>query len=105
MTSINRTRLAGLPGKRVGGAQADKGPRRRAKDRRQFQAPRVFVRRDRWRAYAAAREAPARATAPRQAAAPPWSATCEEFAAVLPNWPVAGIERGRRLCSPPRRPV
>src|SRR6202008_653845 len=59
-------------------------------------------RRDRWRAYAAAREAPARATAPRQAAAPPWSATCEEFAAVLRNWPVREIERDVRLSSPQR---
>src|SRR5262249_4673078 len=52
-------------------------------------------RRDRGRAYAAAREA----TAPRQAAAPPWSATCEEFAAVLRNWPVREIERDVRLSS------
>src|SRR5207302_275942 len=59
-------------------------------------------RRDRWRAYAAAREAPARATAPRQAAAPGWSATCEELAAVLRNWPVREIERDVRLSSTQR---
>jgi hypothetical protein len=67
-------------------------PRREAQDDQR--APREYgSRRDRWRAYAAAREAPARATAPRPAAAPPWSATCEEFAAVLRNWPVREIER------------
>jgi hypothetical protein len=59
-------------------------------------------RRDRWRAYAAAREAAARETAPRQAAAPGWSATCEEFAAVLRNWPVREIERDVRLSGPQR---
>src|SRR6266581_6555001 len=59
-------------------------------------------RRHRWRAYAAAREAPARESAPRQAAAPGWSATCEEFAAVLRNWPVREIERDVRLSSPQR---
>jgi LTXXQ motif family protein len=76
-------------------------PRRQAQDDRR--APREYrSRRDRWRAYAAAREAPARATAPRQAAAPPWSATCEEFAAVLRNWPVREIERDVRLSSPQR---
>jgi LTXXQ motif family protein len=76
-------------------------PRRQAQDDRR--APREYrSRRDRWRAYAAAREAPARETAPRQAAAPPWSATCEEFAAVLRNWPVREIERDVRLSSPQR---
>jgi LTXXQ motif family protein len=76
-------------------------PRREAQDDRR--ASREYrSRRDRWRAYAAAREAPARATAPRQAAAPPWSATCEEFAAVLRNWPVREIERDVRLSSPQR---
>jgi len=76
-------------------------PRREAQDDRR--ASREYrSRRDRWRAYAAAREAPARATAPRQAAAPPWSATCEEFAAVLRNWPVREIERDVRLSSTQR---
>jgi hypothetical protein len=76
-------------------------PRREAQDDRR--APREYgSRRDRWRASAAAREAAARETAPRQAAAPPWSATCEEFAAVLPNWPVREIERDVRLSSTQR---
>jgi LTXXQ motif family protein len=76
-------------------------PRRQAQDdrreRREYRS-----RRDRWRAYAAAREAAARATAPRPAAAPPWSATCDEFVAVLRNWPVREIERDVRLSSPQR---
>jgi LTXXQ motif family protein len=77
-------------------------PRRQAQDERR--PPREYrSRRDRWRAYAAARETPAReATAPRPAAAPPWSGTCEEFAAVLRNWPVREIERDVRLSSPQR---
>jgi hypothetical protein len=76
-------------------------PRRAAQDDRR--ASREYrSRRDRWRAYAAAREAAARETAPRQAAAPPWSGTCEEFAAVLRNWPVREIERDVRLSSTQR---
>jgi LTXXQ motif family protein len=76
-------------------------PRREAQDDRR--ASREYrSRRDRWRAYAAAREAPARETAPRPAAAPPWSATCDEFAAVLRNWPVREIERDVRLSSTQR---
>jgi LTXXQ motif family protein len=76
-------------------------PRRQAQDDRR--APREYrSRRDRWRAYAAAREGAARETAPRPAAAPPWSATCEEFAAVLRNWPVREIERDVRLSSTQR---
>jgi LTXXQ motif family protein len=78
-------------------------PRREAQDDRR--APREYrSRRDRWRAYAAAREAPApaRGTAPRPAAAPPWSAMCDEFAAVLRNWPVREIERAVRLSSTQR---
>ncbi|HEX4627570.1 MAG TPA: Spy/CpxP family protein refolding chaperone, partial [Gemmatimonadales bacterium] len=72
-------------------------PRRAAQDDRR--ASREYrSRRDRWRAYAAAREA----TAPRQAAASGWSATCEEFAAVLRNWPVREIERDVRLSSTQR---
>jgi hypothetical protein len=50
----------------------------------------------------AAPAATARETAPRQAAAPPWSGTCEEFAAVLRNWPVREIERDVRLSSTQR---
>jgi LTXXQ motif family protein len=76
-------------------------PRREAQDDRR--APREYrSRRDRWRAYAAAREPPARATAPRPAAALGWSGTCEEFAAVLRNWPVREIERDVRLSSTQR---
>jgi hypothetical protein len=76
-------------------------PPREAQDDRR--APREYrSRRDRWRAYAAAREAPARGTAPHQAAAPAWSATCDEFAAVLRNWPVREIERDVRLSSTQR---
>jgi hypothetical protein len=72
-------------------------PRREAQDDRR--ASREYrSRRDRWRAYAVAREAPA----PRQAAQPGWSATCEEFAAVLRNWPVREIERDVRLSSTQR---
>ena len=70
-------------------------------------------RRERWRAYAAAREAAAREAAAReptprqtatsQAAAPGWSgAVCEELAAVLRGWPVREIERDVRLSSPQR---
>jgi LTXXQ motif family protein len=76
-------------------------PRREVQDDRR--ASREYrSRRDRWRAYAAAREAPAPAPAPRQAAAPPWSATCDELAAVLRNWPVREIERDVRLSSTQR---
>jgi hypothetical protein len=76
-------------------------PRREAQaDRRESREYRS--RRHRWRAYAAAREAPARGTAPHQAAAPAWSATCDEFAAVLRNWPVREIERDVRLSSTQR---
>jgi hypothetical protein len=61
-------------------------PRRQAQDDRR--ASREYrSRRDRWRAYAAA---------------PGWSATCEEFAAVLRNWPVREIERDVRLSSAQR---
>src|SRR5262249_459069 len=58
-------------------------------------------RRQRWRAYAAAREAAVREGAARQAA-PGWSRACEELAAVLRNWPVREIERDVRLSSPQR---
>jgi hypothetical protein len=63
-------------------------------------------RRERWRAYAAAREAAAREPTPSQArsqaAAPGWGAMCEELAAVLRGWPVREIERDVRLSSPQR---
>src|SRR5262245_1442948 len=75
-------------------------PRRDARDddRRAYSS-----RRDRWRAYAAAREAAAREGAQRQTTAPGWSgAMCEEFAGVLRGWPVREIERDVRLSSPQR---
>jgi hypothetical protein len=50
----------------------------------------------------AAPAATARETTPHQAAAPAWSATCDEFAAVLRNWPVREIERDVRLSSTQR---
>jgi LTXXQ motif family protein len=53
-------------------------------------------RRDRWRAYATEREAAPERPA-RQAAALGWSGACEQFAAVLRNWPVREIERDVRL--------
>src|SRR5215510_2357204 len=42
------------------------------------------------------------ATAERAAAAPRWSAMCEELAAVLRGWPVREIERDVRLSSAQR---
>jgi hypothetical protein len=71
-------------------------------------------RRHRWRDYAAAREATARASAPRQSTresapregaresaarqtAPGWNGSCEALAGVLRNWPVREIERDVRL--------
>jgi hypothetical protein len=66
-------------------------------------------RRHRWRDYAAAREVPARESAPRQdvresaarqaagQTAPGWNGTCEALAGVLRNWPVREIERDVRL--------
>src|SRR5215831_6702027 len=77
-------------------------PRHEAQDARR-ESREYGSRRHRWRAYAAAREAPARETAPRQAA-PAWSAMCDEFAAVLRNWPVREIERDVRLSSTQRGP-
>jgi LTXXQ motif family protein len=67
-------------------------------------------RRHRWRDYAAAREAPARVSAPRQGtrenasrqAAPGWNGTCEQLAGVLRNWPVTEIERDVGLTSAQR---
>jgi LTXXQ motif family protein len=50
-------------------------------------------RRNRWRAYA---------SADRAAAAPGWSAVCEQLAAVLRGWPVREIERDVRLSGPQR---
>jgi LTXXQ motif family protein len=63
-----------------------------------------YSRRHRWRDYAAAREAAARERerAPRQAAAPGFTGTCEQLAAVLRNWPVREIERDVRLSGPQR---
>jgi hypothetical protein len=82
-------------------------PRREAQEERRERRD-YSSRRDRGRAYAAAREAAAREPTPRQtatsqAAAPGWSgAMCEELAAVLRGWPVREIERDVRLSSPQR---
>jgi LTXXQ motif family protein len=81
-------------------------PRREAQDERRDRRE-YSSRRERWRAYAAAREAAAREPTPSQArsqaAAPGWSgAMCEELAAVLRGWPVREIERDVRLSSPQR---
>jgi hypothetical protein len=85
-------------------------PRRDAQEERRARRD-YSSRRDRARAYAAAREAAAREPTPSQgrsqarsqAAAPPWSgAMCEELAAVLRGWPVREIERDVRLSSPQR---
>jgi LTXXQ motif family protein len=82
-------------------------PRREAQEERRERRE-YSSRRDRGRAYAAAREAAAREPTPRQAAtsqaaAPGWSgAMCEELAAVLRGWPVREIERDVRLSSPQR---
>jgi hypothetical protein len=70
---------------------------RETTDRRDAQSDRgagreYSSRRYRWRAYAAEREA----------AAPGWGAMCEQFAAVLRNWPVREIERDVRLSSAQR---
>jgi LTXXQ motif family protein len=77
-------------------------PRRDAQEERRG-AREYSSRRDRWRAYAAAREAAAREGAQRGAAAPGWSgAMCEELAGVLRGWPVREIERDVRLSAPQR---
>ena len=81
-------------------------PRRDAQEERR-ERQEYSSRRDRWRTYAAAREAAAREPTPSQArsqaAAPPWSgAMCEELAAVLRGWPVREIERDVRLSSAQR---
>src|SRR5262249_62358267 len=77
-------------------AARETAPRREAQDERR-ESREYGSRRHRWRAYAAARE-----TAPRPAAAPGWGATCDEFAAVLRNWPVREIERDVRESSTQR---
>jgi LTXXQ motif family protein len=81
-------------------------PRREAQEERRGRRD-YSSRRERWRAYAAAREAAAREPTPSQArsqaAAPGWSgAMCEELAGVLRGWPVREIERDVRLSSPQR---
>ena len=82
-------------------------PRREAQEERRERRD-YSSRRERWRAYAAAREAAAREPTPSQArsqaAGPAWSAMCEELAAVLRGWPVREIERDVRLSSPQRGP-
>jgi hypothetical protein len=85
-------------------------PRREAQEERRERRD-YSSRRDRWRAYAAAREAATREPTPSQArsraaardtSGPAWSAMCEELAAVLRGWPVREIERDVRLSSPQR---
>ena len=82
-------------------------PRREAQEERRERRD-YSSRRERWRAYAAAREAAAREPTPSQArsqaAGPAWSAMCEELAAVLRGWPVREIERDVRLSSRQRGP-
>jgi hypothetical protein len=75
------------------------GRREASEERRE----RYSSRRDRWRAYAAAREATAHEEAGvRRAAAPGWSGMCEELGSVLRNWPVHEIERDVRLAGAQR---
>src|SRR5215510_15010726 len=90
-------------------ARATTPAREAQEERRERRA--YSSRRERWRAYAAAREAAAREPTPSQprsqarsqAAAPGWSgAVCEELATVLRGWPVREIERDVRLSSPQR---
>ena len=81
-------------------AAAEPTGRREAQDQRRERRD-YSSRRHRWRDYAAAREAPARASAPRQAA-PGWSGSCEALAGVLRNWPVREIERDVQLTSAQR---
>jgi hypothetical protein len=89
-------------------------PRRDAQDERRARRE-YSSRRERWRAYAAAREAAAREPTPNQArsqartqaaardtSGPAWSAMCEELAGVLRGWPVREIERDVRLSSAQR---
>ena len=64
-----------------------------AREAREERRERYSSRRERWRAYAAAREG----GGARRAAAPGWSGMCEELGAVLRNWPVREIEQGVRL--------
>src|SRR5215475_9012770 len=89
----------------AGNARATTSRREAQEERRERRD--YSSRRERWRAYAAAREAAAREPTPSQArsqaAAPGWSgAMCEELAAVLRGWPVREIERDVRLSSPQR---
>jgi LTXXQ motif family protein len=90
-------------------ARATTPAREAQEERRERRA--YSSRRERARAYAAARETAAREPTPSQgrsqarsqAAAPGWSgAMCEELAGVLRGWPVREIERDVRLSSPQR---
>ena len=92
-------------------SNAPQGAERREAQEERRERRDYSSRRERWRAYAAAREAAAREPTPNQgrsqarsqAAAPPWSgAMCEELATVLRGWPVREIERDVRLSSPQR---
>jgi hypothetical protein len=69
------------------------------RDAREYRREAYSSRRDRWRAYAAGREAAAREATARgsRAALPGWSAACEQLAGVLRGWPVREIERDVRL--------
>jgi hypothetical protein len=70
------------------------------RDAREYDHRAYSSRRDRWRAYAAEREAAAREATTRgarAAAAPGWGAACEQLATVLRGWPVREIERDVRL--------
>src|SRR6516164_5667888 len=83
-------------------SNAPQGAERREAQEERRERRDYSSRRDRARAYAAARE-PTPSQARSQAAAPPWSgAMCEELAAVLRGWPVREIERDVRLSSPQR---
>jgi LTXXQ motif family protein len=74
-----------------------------AREAREERRERYSSRRERWRAYAAAREAAAReGGGARRAAAPGWNGMCEELGSVLRNWPVREIERDVRLAGAQR---
>jgi len=83
--------MAGPPAANTAATTGRSDAREERRARREYSS-----RRDRWRAYATEREAAPERPA-RQAAALGWSGACEQFAAVLRNWPVREIERDVRL--------
>jgi LTXXQ motif family protein len=103
-------RMAATPASSAATA-ADTTGQRAAQDARRARRD-YSSRRHRWRAYAAAREAQARESAPRQdtredaaqrrAAKPGWNGSCEALAGVLRNWPVREIERDVALTTAQR---